>query len=204
MSHTRRIFVCGGRSYRMQLQKGGIRALGIAESYSGRKTSRLCGVVMRRDLHIDGFIAGEVTVGGDDATREIIRMIHALDRPDINLVMLSGCVIAWFNIISPYFISRICSIPVICVSYEDSEGLDGHISRHFPGDGDRLSRYHALGDRIPVLLPSGFTLFARGWGLTEGETIRACRIFTIHGKVPEPLRVARICARSLLQPLCTD
>ncbi|PKL60363.1 MAG: DUF99 domain-containing protein, partial [Methanomicrobiales archaeon HGW-Methanomicrobiales-4] len=54
----------------MQLQKPGIRVLGIAESYSSRDDSCLCGVVMRRDLHIDGFIFGRVMVGGEDSTEE--------------------------------------------------------------------------------------------------------------------------------------
>jgi hypothetical protein len=39
----------------MHIPKKGLRALGIAESYSGRSVSRLAGVVMRKDLRIDGF-----------------------------------------------------------------------------------------------------------------------------------------------------
>lgn len=183
----------------MQLQKSGIRVLGIAESFAGRSNSILCGVVMRRDLHIDGFVFGEVIVGGDDATQEIIRMIHELNRPDLNLIMISGCVIAWYNIISPSSIQEQSGIPVICVSYEESEGLEGHIRHHFPGDDIRLSRYRALGERTEITLHTGHTLYARGWGLSLPEVIRACRIFTHHGKIPEPVRVARLCARKVMQ-----
>ncbi len=183
----------------MQLQKPGIRILGIAESYSGRTCSNLAGVVMRTDLHVDGFAFGKITVGGTDATNEILSMISGLDRKDINLIMLSGCVIAWYNIIEPLIINHTTGIPVICVSYEESEGLQEKIEHHFPGDTDRINRYKALGERIEVPLPTGYSLFARGWGLTEKETIRACRLLTHHGKIPEPLRVARIAARSLMQ-----
>jgi uncharacterized protein len=181
----------------MQLQKSGIRVLGIAESCSSREKSHLCGVVMRRDLHVDGFVFGTVTVGGDDATREILRMIRELNRQDLNLIMLSGCVIAWYNIINPSEIHIATKIPVICVSYEESEGLEDHILLHFPGDIDRVARYQNLGDRTEVSLPTGYSLFARGWGVTEKEMARACRLFTHHGKIPEPVRVARIAARSM-------
>ena len=182
----------------MQLQKSGIRVLGIAESFSDRTHSCLCGVVMRRDLHIDGYIFGRITIGGDDATEEIIRMIHDLDRQDLNLIMISGCVIAWYNIIDPAYVHEITGLPVMCVSYEESEGLEEHIAHHFPGNSEKIAQYRALGDRIPVLLPNGYTVYARGWGMTNHETIRACRIFTHHGKIPEPLRVARICARAVM------
>jgi uncharacterized protein len=185
--------------YLMQLQKPGIRVLGIAESFSDRTHSCLCGVVMRRDLHIDGFVFGKVTVGGEDATEEIIRMVSDLDRRDLNLIMLNGCVIAWYNIINPAHISTITGLPVICASYEESEGLDSHIEHHFPGNTRKISQYRSLGYRIPVLLTNGYTLYARGWGISDKEVIRVCSLFTHHGKIPEPLRVARLCARSIMK-----
>ncbi len=126
-------------------------------------------------------------------------MIQDLDRRDLNLIMLNGCVIAWYNIIDPAKIHAITGLPVICVSYEESEGLEGHISHHFPGNSEKISQYRSLGDRIPVLLSNGYTLFARGWGISDSEMVRACRLFTYHGKIPEPLRVARLCARSVMR-----
>src|SRR5512137_112863 len=102
----------------MHIPKKGLRALGIAESYSGRSVSRLAGVVMRKDLRIDGFIFSTVTVGGMDATASVLRMVQDLERSDINIIMLSGCVIAWFNILNPGLINQRTGIPVICVTYE--------------------------------------------------------------------------------------
>lgn len=154
---------------------------------------------MRPDLHIDGFAYRKITVGGTDATDEILGMIYGLKRDDINLIMLSGCVIAWYNIIEPHVIHDTILIPVICVSYEESEGLREDIERHFPGDIGRINRYEALGERTQVHLPTGYSLFARGWGVTEKELIRACILLTHHGKIPEPLRVARIAARSMTE-----
>ena len=187
----------------MQLQKSGIRVLGIAESCSSRSRSLLCGVVMRRDLHIDGFTWGTVTVGGDDATTEILSMIRNLNRRDLNLIMLSGCVIAWYNIIDPAEIQSQTGLPIIGVSYEKSEGLEEHIRHHFPDNSEKIRQYCKLGDRTAITLPSGYSLYARGWGVTEQEMIRACTLFTHHGRIPEPLRVARIGARSVMH-IMTD
>jgi endonuclease V-like protein UPF0215 family len=179
----------------MHLPKKGLRALGIAESYAGRTNSRLAGVVMRKDLRIDGFCSGRVTVGGMDATDTILAMIHDLDRRDINVVLLSGCVIAWFNVIDPVRIAEESKIPVICVTYEESDGLLDDLRHHFPGDEDRMRAYLRLGERIPVELGSDRTIYLRAAGIGYPDAARFCRDFTLEGKIPEPLRVARLCAR---------
>jgi len=179
----------------MHIPKKGLRALGIAESYAGRTSSTLAGVVMRKDLRIDGFAYGRVTVGGMDATQTILTMVQSLKRRDLNVILLSGCVIAWFNVIDPGRIHDETGIPVICVTYEESEGLIDEIHRHFPGDETRLSAYLRLGDRIPLTLHTGQTCWLRSWGLGADHAGQLCNDFTLEGKIPEPLRVARLCAR---------
>jgi hypothetical protein len=182
----------------MHIPKKGLRALGIAESYSGRSVSRLAGVVMRKDLRIDGFCFSTVTVGGMDATDSVLRMVHNLKRDDINVIMLSGCVIAWFNILNPALVAQETKVPVICITYEDSDGIRGDILHRFPGDTARISAYDDLGERVPVNLHTNQTIFIRCWGIDGSDGARLCNDFTIEGKIPEPLRVARLCARNLI------
>jgi endonuclease V-like protein UPF0215 family len=179
----------------MHIPKKGLRALGIAESYAGRDCSTLAGVVMRKDLRIDGFTFSRVTVGGTDATDAIIRMIGDLDRRDINVVLLSGCVIAWFNVIDPVRILEESGIPVICVTYEESDGLLDDIRHHFPDDEARVQAYLRLGERVPVDLGDHMIIYLRAAGIGYPDAARFCRDFTLEGKIPEPLRVARLCAR---------
>lgn len=179
----------------MHIPKKGLRALGIAESCHGRSVSRLAGVVMRKDLRIDGFAFSSVTVGGMDASISILHMVKDLKRRDINVIMLSGCVIAWFNIINASLIVQETGIPVICVTYEDSEGLFGDIRHHFPDDEARISAYENLGERTLVKLHTHQTIFIRCWGLNLEDAAKLCNDFTLEGSIPEPLRVARLCAR---------
>jgi endonuclease V-like protein UPF0215 family len=181
----------------MHIPKKGLRALGIAESYAGREYSMLAGVVMRKDLRIDGFIFGRVTVGGTDATDTVLGMIHDLARRDINVVMISGCVIAWYNILDPERIAAESGIPVICVTYEESDGLVDDIRYHFPGDEARVQAYCRLDERVPVELPGHHSIFLRAAGISDVDASRLCRDFTYDGKIPEPLRVARLCARQV-------
>ena len=183
----------------MHLAKRGLRALGIAESFSGRTISTMAGVVMRKDLRIDGVAIASLTVGGTDATNAVLSIVASLGRRDINVVMVSGSVVAWYNILDPEVISGRTGLPLIVVTYEDSDGLEGDIIHHFPGDEERLRAYRNLGERVPVLLRDGSQVFVRPAGLSTEDAARILRDFTRDGKIPEPVRVARLVARGAMR-----
>lgn len=179
----------------MHLPKKGLRALGIAESYAGRTFSTLAGIVMRKDNPLDGAAFARVTVGGMDATGSVLSIFSQLNRRDINVIFLSGCVISFFNIIDPEKVHDETGLPVICVTYEESAGLEGDIIHHFPGDTVRLEAYRRLGQRTGCDLPGG-TIYIRSWEIGTEDAGRLVADFTQEGKIPEPLRVARIAARA--------
>jgi hypothetical protein len=181
----------------MHIAKKGLRVLGIAESFSSNERSILAGVVMRKDLRIDGFSFETTTVGGMDATDSVISLYRNFHRQDINAVMISGGVISWFNVIDPLRIQEEAARPVIIVTYEDSDGIEKDIIHHFPHDEFRLSRYLALGTRIPHVLPTGYSIYMRAYGISEEDAGALCSAFTHDGKIPEPLRVARLFARAV-------
>jgi endonuclease V-like protein UPF0215 family len=187
----------------MHIGKKGIRSLGIAESFSSRRRSTLAGVVMRKDLQIDGIKFSSVTVGGMDATDVIINMVQRMQRRDINVIMLSGCIIAWYNIIDPDRVYHETNLPVICVTYEDSDGLESDLAFHFPDDEMRRSAYRRLGERTKVHLHTDYDIYIRCSGITLYEGEQLCNAFTNDGKIPEPLRVARLCARAAMQYMNT-
>ena len=180
----------------MHPAKKGLRVCGIAESFRGREVSLLAGIVMRRDLVIDGAGFATVTVGGMDATDAVCSLIGGLNRQDIAAIMLSGTVISWFNIIDGADVYARTGFPVIGVTYEESAGLEEDISYHFPDDTERPEAYRRLGVRQPVNLHTGYRLFMRCWGIDEDVAAEICDRFTLEGRHPEPVRVARIVARS--------
>jgi hypothetical protein len=186
----------------LHVNKKGIRVLGIAESFRrDYEKSVLAGIVMRSDFIIDGAAFDMITVGGMDATEGVLRIFESLQRDDINVIMLNGCVISWFNIIDIMEVYKRLQIPLICVTYEESGGLEEHIAKHFEAHerDSRIEAYKRLGDRVPVELQDGFEVLIRFLGIEKPEAGAVLKKFVVQGKVPEPLRVAKIVARATLR-----
>jgi endonuclease V-like protein UPF0215 family len=180
--------------------KKGLRVLGIAESFTKEegKKSILTGIVMRKDMVIDGFALTSVTVGGMDSTDGIIELFRSLRRCDINLIMLSGCVIAWFNVVDLGRVHENLKIPLICITYDKSEGLERYFREYFPEDWQqRLDILNKNSERSEVLLHTGYRVFLRELGINHDEAVRLTNMFTLQGSVPEPLRLARLLARTV-------
>ena len=183
----------------LHLNKPALRVLGIAESFvRSDPISILAGVVMRADLRVDGLAYARTTVGGDDATEAVLNLYRQLDRTDVNALLLSGLAISWFNIIDQREVWDRIQKPVICLTYEESPGLEDYIREYFPQPEGKLRRYAASGERTSVLLKTGFEVYARAFGATIEDTRILLNKFTRDGRVPEPVRVARLAARACL------
>lgn len=178
--------------------KKAIRALGVAESFRpDAKRSTLAGVVMRTDLVVDWFVFGAATVGGDDATDAVLKMFRKLRRADVNLLLLSGCIISRYNIVDVDDLARRSGLPVVCLTYNESKGIEDAIRRHFGHPEERIEKYRKLAGRTPVLLHTGHRAYVRNAQIGEADAKRVLDSFTLQGVVPEPIRLARLLARSV-------
>lgn len=178
-------------------EKKGVRVLGIAESLKKScKKSTLAGVVMRRDLIMDGMAFGSATIEGDDATDSIIAIHKSLGRDDVSCIMLDGLVISMYNIIDGERVAIETGLPVVAITFEDSKGLEGSIKHHFGDWQHKLEQYQRLGKREKVALRTGKSLFIRYWGMTKKRAVAILNSFTLQGSVPEPIRVAKLAARA--------
>ena len=185
----------------LHLEKKGIRGLAIAESFSqDSKKSVLSGIVMSTDLIIDGFVMGHSTVGGDDATDTILEMYKRLDSQDVSFLLISGIVISLYNIVDLKRISEKTGLPVIGVTYEESEGIEDAIKHHFPDSYEaKLVEYSKLGSREKITLQTSYNLYIRNEGCTLLEAKQLLDKITLQGSVPEPLRIAQLLANTLLK-----
>ncbi len=155
---------------------------------------------MRTDLIIDGFTFTRVKVGGMDSTERIIEMYLNLKRNDINILLLNGCVISWYNVIDLNRLSEETDLPVLCVTYKESEGLEKHFKNIFPDDyKERVEVYRRNGPRTAIKIRTGHRVYVRFLKMKKGEARGILNRFTINGAVPEPLRVARLLARSIMK-----
>ncbi len=185
---------------RLHLNKPGIRALGIAESFrQGNKRSVLAGVVMRSDFIIDGVAFGRTRVGGNDATSAIASLYRKFKRNDINLMIVSGAILSLYNIVDVDTLSAKTKVPVICLTYKETSGIEGSIRRHFPERAEeKLEAYRGLGKRTGVKLSTGHRVYVRTARLDAGDAKPALDAFTLQGSIPEPVRVAKLLARAAL------
>jgi len=129
----------------MHVATTGAPVLGIAESYSGREQSHPCaGVVMRKDLLIDGVAFARVTLEELDATDAIIRLFTGASGARTSTSWMipqreRHCLA--YNIIDPAAGARTRpGLPVIVTTYEESEALEEDIRRHFPRGDTREAR----------------------------------------------------------------
>jgi endonuclease V-like protein UPF0215 family len=187
----------------IRLHKRGLRVLGIAESFVKGVSSRsvLAGVVMRGDQFlIDGFGVTTLTVGGMDGTVGVLKLFNDLDRSDINILMLNGCVISWYNVIDLEGLFTQLSLPLICVTYEESEeGLEKYFKENFDDWEHRIAVYKKNGPRDKMKLHTEHYIYIRAYGMETKEAQVILDRFVLQGAVPEPLKVARLLARTLLR-----
>jgi uncharacterized protein len=184
----------------LRLEKKGLRGLAIAESF--RETdlkSKLAGVVMRRDFVIDGFVFGNATIEGDDATDAIVSMYEKLARNDISFILVSGLIISLYNIVDIKKLWKKIKMPIIGVTYGESDGMEEAIRHHFPDSYEsKITQYQNLGTRTKISLHTKHDIYLRVEGCDIKEAKKLLDAFTLQGAIPEPLRVAQILAKAEL------
>jgi endonuclease V-like protein UPF0215 family len=153
---------------------------------------------MRSDFIIDGFSLSRTTISGDDATDSVISLYSSLSRKDVNLIMIGGTVISMYNIVDVNRVFGETGKPVLAVTYRPSEGIEEAIKKHFPDNWERkIEAYRRLGPRREITLKNGFKVFVRSVGIDDYDSKLVLNKFTVFGRIPEPIRVARLIARCL-------
>lgn len=185
----------------LHLEKKGLRCLAIAESFrENSPTSILSGIVMRKDFLIDGFVFGSATLEGNDATDTILKMYYDLNRPDVSYILISGLIISLYNIIDIKKLFEFIKIPIIGVTYHDSEGLESTLKYRFPNSyQSKLFEYEKLGKREKITLKTKHDVFVRLEGCTIDDAEKILNELTLQGSYPEPLRVSQLLSKTLLR-----
>ncbi|AFS80542.1 hypothetical protein NKOR_03240 [Candidatus Nitrosopumilus koreensis AR1] len=192
----------GKRTVRsLHLEKKGLRGLAIAESFKQNSTKSIfSGVVMRRDFVIDGFVFGSATLEGNDATDAILKMYDDLERPDVSYILISGLIVSMYNIIDIKKLFEVLKIPIIGVSYRDSSGIEDSLKHHFPNSFEsKINEYEKLGKREKITLSTSHDVYVRKEGCTLNDVRHLLNDLTLHGSIPEPIRVSQLLAKTLLE-----
>lgn len=155
---------------------------------------------MRSDLIIDGFGADTLMVSGSDATRSVLRLYAHFGRNDINAILVSGSVLSLYNVLDIDEIFSVLELPVVALSFKQSTSdLASNISALFPKKTakQKLVLLEKLGNARKLMLKTGYEVFVRTAGISENESTKLLDKFTLQGAIPEPIRVARLLAKTI-------
>lgn len=177
------------------LNKKGIRVAGISESFDfSFKKSILVGVVLRKDMFIDGMFNGLSTIKGSDSTEIIIEMIESTNRNDINCIFLDGLIISMFNIIDGETIYNKTKIPIISITFRNTYKMSNIIYKFNYEERIKIKAF----ERERITLKTNKSIFIRRWGIDYTSANRIINYFTIQGSIPEPIRLSKMVAKNML------
>ncbi len=151
---------------------------------------RVVGAVCSR-TRLDGVLSGKVRRDGVNATDELIRLVRGKFREHVRAVLLQGIALAGFNVVDIHRLSAELDVPVVVA-------VRKHPRLHLVEDA--LRERTRGGARKWKLIQQAGTLEQIGpmWiqrvGLERGEAAALLRATTLHGNLPEPLRLAHLIA----------
>jgi len=180
--------------------KEGIKILGIACSSFDRlsdKTVTVFGVVFRGSELLEGVLKTTITVDGEDATEKIIEMIEkSSHKKQLKLIITRGVTIAGFNYIDMQKLIKKTSLPVISVV--DRQPNMGGIKQALENLPQSEKRLDVILNSGPIkevkTSPKEEPVYVQSIGLEEKIMSDLLVKITKVGRMPEPIRVARLIA----------
>ena len=141
---------------------------------------------------LDGVLSGRVRRDGANSTRVIAELIAGSKfASQLQLVLLQGIALGGFNVIDIRRLHRLLDVPVLVVARRAPRmGLirEALLTRVKGG-----RRKWGLIERAGPMEPVG-GVFVQRAGLTPEAARAVINRFSVHGRVPEPLRVAHLIA----------
>jgi endonuclease V-like protein UPF0215 family len=136
-----------------------------------------------------------VEVDGLDATEALASRAAAFEQR-LDIVLSDSVPIAGFNMIDARAIMGRVGAPVAFVlpGKPDADGVEAALKAHFPDWERRLEILAAAGQPAPHRLGDG-EVYLECVGLDPRNALQVLQRLTVFGKVPEPIRLARMAAR---------
>ncbi|MDD5086183.1 MAG: DUF99 family protein [Candidatus Nanoarchaeia archaeon] len=175
-----------------------IRVLGIDDGPFDKfndSEALVVGTVYRGGSFIDGVLSCKVKVDGEDSTEKIIEMINKSKfKPQIQAVLLDGIAVAGFNVVDVKELNEKTNIPVIVVmrTYPEIDKMKDALVK--VGHKDKIKLLENAGEIHKL-----DEIFIQYIGLSLKEAEEIIDITSTHSLIPEPLRVAHLIARGVVE-----
>jgi len=173
----------------------------------------LVGVVCS-GTRVDGIVSGRIRRDGADATRRMVDLVRQSQFGEhLQAVLLQGIAVGGFNVVDVHGLSRALSIPVVVVVRRPPD-MDAVRRALFSEDPvarppvagavrkwrliERAGALEELGPSRRSLKRAGAAKRSKVWIQRAGLSLEAARrvleATTLHGNIPEALRVAHLVA----------
>jgi endonuclease V-like protein UPF0215 family len=170
---------------------------------------------------LDGVVSGYVRRDGADATRRMIELVsEGPFRAHVRAVLLQGVAVGGFNVVDVRALAAALGVPALVVMRRPPdleamrEALFVDVPRLRPRVRGAMRKWRLIERAGPVeLLPSGPArgpsgptgirhpcprLWVQRVGLSPAEARALVHSTTLHGNVPEPIRIAHIIAGGIV------
>lgn len=151
----------------------------------------LVGTVCSR-TRLDGVLSGRVRRDGRNSTDRMLEMIERSQFANhVRAVLLQGIAVAGFNVVDVRRLHAELGLPVLVVARRrpDVDAMRTYLRHNVPGWQRKWRLIRDAGDMEPL---RGLWVQRRGLGPAAAEHLLAAT--TLHGKLPEPLRMAHLIA----------
>jgi len=141
---------------------------------------------------LDGVLSTRVRRDGANAAARLAACLEGSRfRPQLHAILLQGIAFAGFNVVDLHALWRRTGLPVLVVARRppDLKAIRTALLDHVPGGARKWRLIEAAGPMEPV---AGVHVQRRGISLADTETLLTR--LQLHGKLPEPLRVAHLIA----------
>ena len=154
----------------------------------------LVGVVFS-GTRLDGVLSSRVRRDGVNSTARMIELVRdSKFAGHVRAVLLQGIAVAGFNVVDVHALSRGLGVPVLVVARRRPDL--GAIRRALRRTGRGAERKWRLIERAGAMEPLR-GVFVQRVGLSLSEAGEMLAATTLHGLLPEPLRVAHLVAGGL-------
>jgi hypothetical protein len=145
---------------------------------------------------LDGALCGRVRRDGANATDRMVALVAGSKfAGHVRAVLLQGIAVAGFNVVDIRTLHRALAVPVLVVARRepDLRAIRGALERTGPG-WQRKWRLIELAGPMERLRD----VYVQREGLTMEEASELLGATTLHGNLPEPLRVAHLVAGAVV------
>ncbi|MFP4608783.1 MAG: DUF99 family protein [Candidatus Aenigmatarchaeota archaeon] len=182
--------------------KDQVRAIGIDDApfEFSQEDVLVVGTVVRAPNYLEGVLSTRIGIDGNDATRKIKEMVNGSKfKGQAKVIFVDGAALGGFNLVDLEELNQQTGIPCISVSRKkpDFQNIKKAMKKHFELWEEKFEQIKK-GD-IYKMETKDNPIYIQKEGANLKTVKRLLDIFTLRGRLPEPIRISHIIAAGVVK-----